>query len=255
MISFKTAHKHIIVGAVVICVLVITLISTDSKEDHTNNEKVSLEISYTDAQLFSDEYGYDFGIILSADSEDTKILLYNIDERDALLLTADENHKIISEESIKLNEEFEGYSFSAKYGDFRNQLYILGERYRIEGDKIYSSLVCIPKNDLTELIILNSYVLDRGSQGTIPTIIDFTVELIDNYIVYEDVDLYWKVQNINTKEVYSSNENESNLKKIEPYFQESIFEDPYIYILKYLEDNSVLAFNIETKKFVTIENK
>lgn len=215
------------------------------------------EITYDDVRELDQVYGFNSGLILSVNQANAQILLYN-NEKDvlnALLITIDLKKNVQKEEPILLNEKLKGYSFYAKYGDFRDQKYILADRSKIDevNNKIYSDLVCIPKNNLEDLMILNSYEQDLGAQGTIPTIIDFSVELVGDYITYEDVDLYWKVQKIATKEIYTSTENEAFFNIIEPVSGEGKADETYIYILKYLEDGSVLAFEKETGEFVHLE--
>lgn len=99
--------------------------------------------------------------------------------------------------------------------------------------------------------ILQSYEQKYESQGDIPTVIDFSVDIIDNYIVYEDVDFYWKVQDIRTKEIYNSGDNNDRLSIVQPYYVSS---GKYIYVLKYSKDNSILAFDTETRKFIVLQD-
>ena len=109
------------------------------------------------------------------------------------------------------------------------------------------------------MAILQSYAqgydpsTGRVPQGTIPTIIDFTVDLIDDYIVYQDTDLFWKVKDVRSGEIYTSEESESSLQKVQMYYQEEgqdhLVSGKYIYILKYIGDDSILAFDTTSKKF------
>ncbi|KPU42492.1 hypothetical protein OXPF_42770 [Oxobacter pfennigii] len=54
-----------------------------------------------------------------------------------------------------------------------------------------------------------------------------------------------------TKEIYKSQENISNLTIADPYYMSF---GKYIYILKYIEDESVLAFDTEAKEFIVIHD-
>ena len=81
------------------------------------------------------------------------------------------------------------------------------------------------------------------------------MELIDYYIVYQDTDLFWKVQDVRNGIIYSSDENETSLKKVQIYYQQVEEQDhlasgKYIYILKYISDSSILAFDATEKTFL-----
>jgi hypothetical protein len=219
---------------------------------------------------FALRYGYDWGIILASNKQKTELLLYNekIDTKDDLKAKRIElNHESGAEyaEDAYLPEELQGYSFGFKYGDENQKEHLLAVRSRVEPHqkKLYSDLLVIDKDNLEQMTILQFYAqgydpsTGRVPQGTIPTIIDFTVDLIDDYIVYHDTDLFWKVQDVRSGEIYASEENETSLQKVEICYQEEeqdrLVSGKYIYILKYIDDNSVLAFDTTSKKFSFIK--
>ncbi len=193
-------------------------------------------------------------IILRDNLYNSKELLYFNDEinsEEDLIATkvfVDILNNTTKEEKIHLSPELVGYSIWFKIdGDSSNQ-YLLGNRTNIDYDneKIYCDIFCIDKDNLSQISILQSYVQDFTAQGTLPTIIDFSIALVKNHIIYEDVDGYWKVQDVSTKEIYSSYENNDKTTEIEQYYSDT---DEYITILKYKEDNSYLIFDKASKKF------
>lgn len=164
---------------------------------------------YRDMDGISEEYGYG-----------TELLLFNNEinsERDLLAkkLYLSINQEIFYEEEIYLSSELIGYSLWFKEIENSYRRYLLGGKSKIDKSaekKIYSELLVIEKDNLQMVTILQSYVQDFSAQGEIPTIIDFMVGIIGDYVVYEDVDQYWKLQDIRTKEIYSSEENRLSMQ-------------------------------------------
>lgn len=230
--------------------------SIDTGEDIKGEQSLE-DFDYNLAKKIVDKYNYNSYIIYSKKTEKAQLLLYNIrkntDNLWALMVTIDGNLKVKKEEKIALPKELEGFNFSFKKGDYSKDKYLLGIRYVInkEKGKIYSDLISIPRNQLNSMDILQSYKLGEGAQSTIPTIIDFSIELIGDYIVYQDRDSYWKVQDLRSKQVYSSNENNGNFDIVKPYYKDA---GRYIYILKYTANNSILAFDTYIEEFVLLEN-
>lgn len=203
-------------------------------------------------------YGYDRGVILQSNTKGTEVLLYNSMikiEEDLLAkkITLNTENDIVNEDDVYLSSDLKGYSFYFMNGDYSRKNCLLAVRSNTDNSqhKIYSDLMMITKEQLGNVSILQSYVQDEMAQGTIPTIIEFSVELIGDYIIYEDTDLYWKVQNVRTKEVYNSPDNNDSFNVIEPYYMAS---GEYIYILKYVKNNSVLAFDTNSKEFIVLDN-
>ena len=215
--------------------------------------------------------GYDWGAMLESNDQKTVLLLYNenIGTKDDLKAKMIElNHKTGNESAwdVYLPDELHGYSFVFKFGNAVQKKHLLGIRSKIEPfrKKLYSDLLVMDKDNLQQMKILQSYALNFDSpagkvpQGVIPTTTDFTLELIDDYIVYQDADLFWKVQDVRSGTIYSSNENETSLNKMQIYYQQVEKQDElvsgqYIYILKYISDGSVLAFDAVEKTFLRLK--
>ncbi len=220
---------------------------------------------YSQIKDICKRYGYQSGIILELNNFEKQLLLYNhtINNKDDLLtivIKLDSQNKIVEEQEVYLPEQLNGYSVNFKYGDCSQKKYLLGYRSVIDtkDKKLYSDLLVFDKTDLSNMTILQSYSLDydesigKVPQGDIPTVIDFSVDIIDDYIVYEDVDLYWKVQDVRSKKIFSCGENNPRLDEVEPVYLAS---GEYIYVLKYAENSSILAFNTNTKKFEILKNE
>jgi hypothetical protein len=248
------------------------LIDSLTLDEYEKNDQTATNIQehptfeFARVKDFALRYGYDWGAILASNKQKTELLLYNekIDTKDDLKAKRIElNHESGAEyaEDTYLPEELQGYSFGFKYGNAIQKKHLLAVRSRVEPQqkKLYSDLLVIDKDNLAQMAILQSYAqgydpsTGRVPQGTIPTIIDFTVDLIDDYIVYQDTDLFWKVQDVRSGEIYTSEESESSLQKVQMYYQEEgqdhLVSGKYIYILKYIGDDSILAFDTTSKKF------
>jgi beta-lactamase regulating signal transducer with metallopeptidase domain len=223
-----------------------------------NNKDGTLEINFSAVRTLAESYNYEWGTVLSVDEEAIELLLYNQEEnvREASVISCKREGTDVAEEKITLNEQLVGYRFETKYTNYTNQKYILGIISRMEDKTLYSSLVYIPKNDLSALNVIESFVQGEECQSVIPTIFDNTVELVEDYIFYQDVDKYWKVKNIVTGERYISDVNEVMLGILKPYFYEGqcILEGQYIYLCRYIEDSAIFAFDTQSKEFLIIEN-
>ena len=209
-------------------------------------------------QGLSRRYGYDWGARLYHGYEKTEVLLYNQeiasqDDLQALLIEIDLTQQIELTKEVYLPEDLLGYSFSLKFGDSSSKKHLLGVRskYNEEEKKLFSDLVILDKDTLQQFTILQSYVMDYDPdsgmvpQGDIPTVVDFTVDLVDDYIIYQDTDLFWKAQDVTTGKVYTSTVQLPDAEVLWPYRDSG----ENIYILRCLEDDTVLAFNKSSKEF------
>lgn len=203
------------------------------------------------------KHGYDSGIILKMDFSGTELLLYNNEinsEKDlvAKKLYLNMNQDIVDEEEVNLSSELIGYSLRFREREYSFGKYLLGYRTLSEStdNKVYTDLLVMVKGKLQELNILQSYTRNPSSEGIIPNAIETSIDIIDDYIVYEDVDEYWKVQDIRTKEIFNSKENSSLFNDIEPF---TFNDGEYISILRYTEDNLILVFDKRSKEFKKID--
>lgn len=234
--------------------------TVDEEQIEKNNPEITENNSFNLNQIddIANLYGYNNSVILESNLKEVELLIYYpeiITNADLLAkrLKLNSNNEVVSEIDIYLPEELIGYRIDFKIRDSSSKKYLLAYRYNINNSdkKIYSDLLAFTKEDLT-MIILQSYDLDYDEekgiipQGVIPTIIDFSVDIIDDYVLYEDLDLYYKVQDIRTKEIYNSGENNPILKEVQPYYAVS---GEYIYLAKYSIDDSILAFNTNSKEF------
>ena len=223
------------------------------KPDHHGDWKV-----FNLLQNLTQDYGYELGVFLYADCDKANVLLYNeeiLSKSDLLSKIVEINREgdTLQAEEIYLPEGLLGYSFYFKYGDSTHKKHLLGVRSKIDRGqkKLFSDLLIMGKDALHEFAIMQSYISDYDEtlgiipQGNIPTVIDFTVDVVDDYIVYQDIDELWKIQDVETGNIYSSLETEAEAE----VFQNYIDAGEYIYILKYLEDDLVLAFDKARNEF------
>ncbi len=210
-------------------------------------------------QNLRQRYGYDNGVVLYSDLQKAKVLVYNeeILSRDCLLskiITVNRVDGTELEEGVYLPEDLLGHFAYFKFGDSADKKHLLGVRYKIDPGqkKLFSDLFVMDKDTLQQYTVLQSYTLDYDKplgiipQGDIPTIIDFSVDVVDDYIVYQDIDENWKVQDISTRKIYAGPQNDlSTAEVLQPYHDAG----EYIYILKYMEDNTILAFDKARKEF------
>jgi hypothetical protein len=206
------------------------------------------------------EYGYPEGdgVILETGEGETKLLLYHhqiasADQLTASLVTVAGNGAVIWEEKVAWPDELLGHGLSIKAVGERH---LLGYRTRVDDTqkKRYADLFVVEtaRADLQGIRFLQSFEQNYDpsegivAQAEIPAIIDCTVNIVGDYIVYEDVDEYWKVQDMTSGRVFASAENNCRTAEIEPDYQ---LVDGYIYVLKYKQDGSILAFNLESKSF------
>lgn len=225
---------------------------------------VPFKVEFTEISKLAEKYGLEQGVILSLKDKEAELLLFKYEfetEEDLLAkrIKINEQNQIIYEEDLYLSDELLGYSLSIIYGNSSSMNYLLGYRSREDKDekKLYSDLLVLDKElAATSINFLQSYSFhyDRDAgmvpQGNIPTIIDHSIDIIGDYIIYQDVDLYWKVQNIKTKVIYTSNENNSNLDEVNPNY---MARGSYIHILHYKDDNIFLAFNTVSKEFEILD--
>lgn len=227
---------------------------------------VPFNFKYTEIKDIADRYGFQRGVILELRDREAELLLFHssIDTEDELIakrMKVNDQNEVIFEEEAYLSKELVGYSLDIIYGNASSMDYLLGYRSIINSTekKLYSDLIVIDKKFPTmNITLLQSYVANYDvamgiiPQGTIPTIIDFSVNIIGDYLVFQDVDSYWKVQNVKTKEIYESDENNSMLDEVQPNY---MVKGDYIYILRYTKDNSILAFNRTSKDFSVLAPK
>lgn len=230
------------------------------ENDNTHNSDNEFkEFKYNQVRELANQYGYENGVILGKSKSEVKLLLNNRninkeDDLKALIISLDSKHKVVKEEEFFLPEELKNYSLDFIFGDSSEVKHLVGYRsvIDIDNNKINSDLLVFDKGNLSEMRILQSYSLSTGAQGTIPTVIDFSLELLGDYIVYQDVDLYYKVQDVRSGEVFKSEENNPYLDEATPMYKMS---GEYLYILKYAKDNSILVFDTNNKKFEVIESQ
>jgi len=209
----------------------------------------------------AEAYGFDSGILLSLVGSEAELLLYHSRmstkaELAAKRININERKKVLSEVDMFFPEEMLGYSLGFKYFNASAMSYLVGYRSLVsQTDKMqYSDLLVIDKNfPPLGVKILQSYSTDYDAasgiipQGIIPTIIDFTLELAGDYLVFQDVDLHWKAQSIETGEMFNSNETGDSAHGVEAVYTST---GQYIYILQYVADNSFLVFNVSGQEFV-----
>jgi len=290
-VSFKSISMKVkLLGIAIILILAIVLISDPrndnnaepdavnentldkaNNEDSTNTDAV-IEISeeevnesvvntdlgdsvqYTYKQLtdLAEEYDYERAIVFSETSEEVIVLAYNTEFSNGLLIHTDKDLIADKVEDFKTNEALVGFNFSFKYGDFRNQEYLLGVLSQEADDgSIISKIVSIPKNDLSNLYILGEYNMPYQSQGEIPTIIDFTLTISGEYISYFDIDSYLKVQHIKTGALYVSNDNTTRIAEAIPMNLIHAPVEKYMPVIEYQDSSGYLYFNRDTKTFIT----
>lgn len=251
ILNFRKPHIYI---AAVIVVIICSAGFVQFSNPHTDKHAAgNMPLEHRMIEPLARQYGYDSWVILSTTGVGFEVLLYNPslksdEDLNAKILLLDGLHKVRGQQAVRLSPELKGYSFRFKRGDFSQDKHLLA--YRVLTDKAvgkkYSDLLVMDRNDLRNIRIIQTYEQKEVAQGNIPTIIEFSVDIVGDYVVYEDVDSYWKVQDVRTKEVYNSGDNTEELAKVEPCYMSSGI---YLYVLKYIKDNSILAFNTDTKKF------
>lgn len=270
MLKFKKPSVYIGVAAgILTCIIGFSLLTNPDSlnmsesiipqaEDMDGTSNME-PFNYSQAGEFARQYGFESGLILKSDNQKTKLLLYNslIDSKDDLkakIITLNNLKEIENEQNVYFPGELQGYFLSFKFGDSTEKKHLLGYRSVVDHNrkKLYSDLLVFYKDDLEKITILQSYeqTYDESKgivpQGIIPTVIDFSVDMLEDYVIYEDKDLSWKVQDVRTGDIYDSEENNPMLTEVEPYYAAA---GEYIYILKYIKDNSILAFNTNSKEF------
>lgn len=215
-----------------------------------------------------DLLGFDDGVVLNYRNNKFEMYLYNsiIETEDDLNIKRvimNNQNEIIYDYTVKLDKSYIGYQLSFVFTDASNDKYLLGIASKREGKKLYSNLFAMKKDDKDfNMKILQSYEYDidpeKGiePQNDIPTGIVFTLEIAGDYIMYADVDSVWKVQNIETQEVYSSGIGTEKLEYTDIVATE-VNDD--IVLLYFNDTNEYLTFNEINKKFslaksVTKEN-
>ncbi len=187
-----------------------------------------------------------------------------------------------------LPEELLGYLFYATlfYGK-STEKYLLCGRSREEPNekKIYTDILIIDQDNSQLVNILQSYASEYNPSSVdllenneqilydlawdifpepfIPMGITFTMKIVDNYAVYRDVDSLWKVQDVRSGEIYTSEEDNPskdwnlfmghNFEEVAEQYYRAVGE--YIYILKYSSDDSILAFDTNNKDFVILPSE
>lgn len=223
---------------------------------------VPFKVEFTQIVNLAKEYGLDTGIILAMKDKEAELLLFNfeIQNREDLVakrIRIDENNEIFYQENAYLPEDLIGYSLTLIRGNASSYAHLLGYRSKIDtaSKKLYSDLLIMDKEfpSIALNLLQQSYVLDYDPstgmvpQDNIPAIISFTIDIIGDYIIYQDVDLFWKIQNIKTGEIYTSNEDNDNTYEIVPVY---MMRGDYISILQYKADEKFLLFNTVSKEFV-----
>ncbi len=180
----------------------LTIIETDSTEGN-----LDFAIRYTEL------YGYEQFVILSSTQESLTVLAYHGNDQtltaatlESAVITIDKTSNDSVKEEIFLNEELTGYFFTPHNLDASYQNYIVGIRYRWINTNpltIESAIVIIPKSDLSDLSVYESFEQPEQSQGLIPTSIDMTLNVQGQYLSYGDVDEYYKVYDILNDSLYS----------------------------------------------------
>ncbi len=226
---------------------------------------VPFNVAYTEIFNLAKEYGLDKGVILSIKDKEAELLLFKNEIKTSEDLIAkrikinDENEVVFQEDSY-LPEELLGYSLDLIKMNASSASYLLGYRSLIDTDekKLYSDLLVLDKEfpnvgiNLLQQAYVFDYDADSGMvpQDNIPVIISSTIDIIGDYVIYLDVDLFWKAQNVITKEIYFSNENKDNISEITRNY---MVRGNYICILQYKSDNTFLAFDTVSKKFEIID--
>lgn len=223
-------------------------------------------INFTEILGIAEENGYDGGVILNQKDRQAQLLLYNrqVDSTDHLQgkwLRVDENNQILFQQAVYLGEELLGYNVDFIHMNASSMDYLVGYRYRVDEQekKLHSDLLVINK-DVSSLgvIILQSYESEYDSktgkvpQSIIPTIIEFTIDIIGEYLIYQDVDSLWTAQNILTKQVYKSIEDNGSFEEVQLNYMQ---QGKYIHILNYIQNNKTLVFDTETLDFVVLDLK
>ena len=155
---------------------------------------------------------------------------------------------------VYLPEDLLGYYFFLDlHRNATFQKYLLGIRWSEDEEekKLYSDLFVLDKDTLREFTILQSHEadFDPGAGGMLhflPEEIHYTVRLVDDFIIYQDTDLFWKVQDVRNGEIYTSPVQETSDAHV--YYDAG----EYIYILRYLDDGSALAFDKAGKDFLML---
>ena len=257
-VSFKNISIKVkLLGIALLIILAVIFISDPRNRDSITSDVIDEntldEAPYPFEALthLAEVYNYEDAIVFDETSEEVIVLAYNRDFSNGLLIYTDKDFVVNKVEDFKTNDALTGFDFSFKYGDFSHQAYLLGILSRkTDHDSIDSKIVCIPKNDLSELYILSEYNMPYQSQGEIPTIIDFTLTLSGDYIAYSDIDSYLKVQHIKTGTIYSSNENTTQLAVAKPIDLIHAPIQKYMPVLEYQDGSGYLYFNRETQTFI-----
>lgn len=235
--------------------VLLDCLERETLSSEENHEGKVFKFDYGNARVLSENRGFDSVLFYSFDEDGAWLLLYDNElgsnHQVYELVRVNGDYEVIDTVSVEFNRELEGYYFVAKFGDFSKQDYIVGVRERVdENRKHYADVVCIPKDNMSDIIILDpTYETVEMAQGSIPTIIDFTMDISGDYLIYQDVDLYWKVRNIETGKIYVSNEDEAKTANIEPVSNYNSELSEIIKMLKYNSDGSYLEFDTETKTF------
>lgn len=235
---------------------VVDDIDVEPIEEVINGEDTSVieeSIQYTYRQLkdLAETNNFEKAVVYAEMDDEIVVLVYNSEFTEGALLYTDQDLKVNRVEAFEPNNSFAGYDFYCKYGDFRNQTYILGVMIQRNEEGLgESKLVCIPKDNLSELYVIGEYTMPYQSQGDIPTIIDFTVTLSGEFVSYCDVDTYFKVQEIKTGEVFTSNENTTRVAEAIPV---DLINEPIeqlMPIVDYQDNSEYLYFNRVSKEFI-----
>lgn len=229
--------------------------------------------TYVSINNLAIDNGYERGIVLNSpvfDSESysddyIKVLLLGKDnevfgkaELGAKVSKTKIARSFIEYEDVVLNEKFLNHRFQPLKWDFSKDKYIVGTLSKSDDERIESSLIAIPKDDLTQAITLQSFEQPLMSQSDIPTIIEWTMVYVGDYLIYKDVDQYWKVQEISSGEILSSESVYNEHQLVDEMFNvggdydKQRMDDTYIYLAT-LKDGNRLVFNLGLKTFELLD--
>jgi hypothetical protein len=171
----------------------------------------------------------------------------------AYIITIDKDLKVLSQTVYVLNGYLKTGDIHIEFNDYSKSDYVVFFKEVVTNDNTHAEIISISKEDINKLKILQSYDGITMDQSAIPVIIESSIGMYANYIYYQDVDEYYKAEDIGTGEIYKTDDVISTLlSDFSIIYSEKDADEKYIYILKYKSDGRILAFDMEQKKFITI---
>lgn len=226
------------------------------EEYQTLNEEEKRSFEHKLVNSIKEKHGYPNGAVYKIDQNSIQIFLCNeiiedIKDCKALIIDYKSNEVI---KGVYLDTNIIGNKIYISNNNSAEDKYFIATVYNFneENEIMYSKLAFINKEDQNlQLEVLKEYELNNP-QGIIPTITEFTLKLADDYLIFQDVDMYWKIVDLKTKEIFASNETVADYSE---HTQLNEKLGKYINVLKYKLTGKILTFDTEERVFSILDKK